>query len=165
MRIDIGDYHLSPINEGDVDALVSCMKDKEIYDNTILVPYSYTVDDAKAFISDSKLKEGRFGIRIKTGELIGHIGSQRTADHSSRLGYWLAKPYWNKGIMSVAVWALTDHIFKTPGVVRITASCFEHNYGSARVLEKAGFCLEGKFEKHYCKDGKFFNAKCYAKVI
>lgn len=165
MRIDIGDYHLSPVNEGDTDALVSCMKDKEIYDNTITIPYPFKSTDVNAFFIKAREREYSFAIRLKDGRMIGHIEGRKMNDRTIMIAYWLSKPYWNKGIMSVAVWALTDHIFKTPGIVRITANCFEHNYGSARVLEKAGFFLEGKFEKHYCKDGKFLNAKCYAKVI
>jgi RimJ/RimL family protein N-acetyltransferase len=49
-------------------------------------------------------------------------------------------------------------------LIRITANVFAFNLGSARVLEKSGFQLEGFLRKHYKKDGKIFDGKLYAKI-
>ena len=49
-------------------------------------------------------------------------------------------------------------------LVRITAHVFDFNVASARVLEKNGFEYEGLLRKHHFKDGKFIDAKLYARV-
>ena len=79
----------------------------------------------------------------------------------AEIGYWLAKPYWKKGIMSEAVKKICEIGFNEFGLSRITANVFEQNIGSARVVEKCGFTLEAAcLKNYYKKDGKL-----YAKTI
>jgi len=49
-------------------------------------------------------------------------------------------------------------------LVRITAHVFTFNVASARVLEKNGFVCEGVHRKQFLKDGRFLDARCYARV-
>jgi RimJ/RimL family protein N-acetyltransferase len=95
---------------------------------------------------------------------IGFAGLQVGKSHWAELGYWLAKPYWNLGVMTEAVKIVSNFAFKEFGLQRITAHVFSFNLGSARVLEKAGFQCEGVLRQHYKKDGKIFDGKLYAKV-
>ncbi len=50
------------------------------------------------------------------------------------------------------------------GLVKITAHVFAFNGASARVLDKCGFQQEGYCHKHYPKDGKYLDARCFALV-
>lgn len=95
---------------------------------------------------------------------IGLHGLDLTQPHRIEIGYWLGKPYWNRGIVTHAVKAITDYAFRELGFVRITAHVFEFNPTSARVLEKAGFVFEGRLPKHYQKDGKIFDGLAYGLV-
>jgi RimJ/RimL family protein N-acetyltransferase len=87
------------------------------------------------------------------------------ASHVAEIGYWIAKPWRGRGIMTEAVIAICDHGFRHLGLARITAGIFTGNNGSARVLEKAGFVIEAPLgRKCYRKDGRFIDAVLYAKV-
>ena len=50
------------------------------------------------------------------------------------------------------------------GQVRIYSGVFDYNKASRRVMEKAGFRLEGIFEKNVLKNGKICNEYRYAKI-
>jgi len=161
-------YHLGALSKNDIGHFVFFMKNKEIYDNTLTVPFPYTEEHAVKFIEQHQDSKLDFAIRNIMGELVGCIGATQSKNqpHIASLGYWLAKPYWGKGIMTDVVRVFSDYLFKEfPELSRITANCFEHNIGSARVLEKSGFTLEGLAIKHYKKDGAFYNAKLYGRVL
>lgn len=156
----------SEVADEDAGDLVKHMRDKEIYDNTLMIPYPYTEDHATTYIKRHENSKYDFAIRSNLGYLIGCIGIRIDAvqPHKAILGYWLAKPYWGQGIMTRVVRKFTQLSFEIFELERISASCFEHNIGSARVLEKAGFKLEGLMIKHYKKDGQVYNGKLYGIV-
>ena len=84
--------------------------------------------------------------------------------HRAEIGYWLAKPYWNRGIMTAVVKKVCQYGFKEFGLVKITAHVFATNPASGRVLEKCGFEQEGFLKKHYLKDGRYLDAGLYGLV-
>jgi RimJ/RimL family protein N-acetyltransferase len=63
------------------------------------------------------------------------------------LGYVLARPHWGKGYMPEAIAALANEAFER-GHQRVQAFCDVDNRRSQRSLEKAGFVLEAKLERH-----------------
>lgn len=163
--------HLSEIHSGDKAAFVKHLNDEEIYRNTLRIPYPYTGDDAEKFISivaDATAKHGRpvhFAIRDQDDQLIGGCGFDGPSyGHRAEIGYWLARPYWGRGIMTDVVRSACDFALTEWKLVRITAHVFDFNQASARVLEKNGFDFEGLLRKHHRKDGEFLNSKLYALV-
>lgn len=99
------------------------------------------------------------------GEAVGGIGVMMQADihrKNAELGYWLAEPFWGKGIVSRAIPMIVDEAFKTLDVNRIFAKPFHTNVASHRVLEKAGLQLEAKFEKTVIKNGELLDEYIYA---
>jgi ribosomal-protein-alanine N-acetyltransferase len=66
--------------------------------------------------------------------------------------------------MTDAVKKVADFGFKELKLRRIYAGVFLFNKGSARVLEKNGFKLEGISKKEVKKDNKFIDAYIFAKV-
>ena len=105
-----------------------------------------------------------FAIEIN-GEASGAIGLHLQTDIHIKimeLGYWLAEIYWGKGIMTKAVKQMVDYGFKTFEIDRIFARPFGINIGSQKVLEKAGFTLEARFEKTIYKNGKYLDELVYA---
>ncbi|MCM0605460.1 MAG: GNAT family N-acetyltransferase [Xanthomonadaceae bacterium] len=167
MKVTLGDsYSISDITEGDKAAYVEHLQEKQIYDNILAIPYPYTAADADWWLANGNLKRN-WAIRRSDGFLIGCVGFQDPEPfglHRAELGYWLAKPYWSKGIMTDAVKAITEYGFKELGLVRITANVFHFNVGSGKVLVKAGFQLEGVLRNHYVKGGKIFDGILYAKI-
>lgn len=173
-RIDVdGKIHLSEITPADKPAYLKYLNERAIYENTCRISYPYTEKDADAWIArvDTQTKrEGRpinWAIRQADGELIGGIGFvdlESCSSYRAEVGYWLAKPYWNRGIMTAVVNRLCEFAFKEFKLLKITAQVFESNEGSSKVLERCGFKLEGVLQKHQLKDGKLLNVKLYGRL-
>jgi RimJ/RimL family protein N-acetyltransferase len=101
----------------------------------------------------------------KTDELIGGISFQnKYGDFSFKdeIGYWLARPFWNKGIMSGVVKKVCTLGFSVFNLRRIEATVFTNNTASHNVLLKAGFVLEGTLKDYCLKDEIFIDANIYA---
>lgn len=57
----------------------------------------------------------------------------------AELGYWIGKPYWNRGLCTEALRAMVDHCFNTVGYETLWSDYFVDNPASGRVMEKCGF--------------------------
>lgn len=57
----------------------------------------------------------------------------------AEVGYWIATPWWGRGLIPEAVGELARHAFEELGLTALWASCFVDNAASRRVLEKCGF--------------------------
>lgn len=155
-------YFLSSVERRDRNTLVDHLQEREIWRNTFRIPWPYTEDDADAWIDERKRRrkeqptETTFAIRESGGRLVGVVGADDLdvgTSHRARIGYWLAKPYWGRGLMTRAVTRFVEYAFAKLDVVRLTAEVFKCNEASARVLEKAGFTREGLLRKHREKNG------------
>ena len=129
-------------------------------------PHPYTVADADAFLAHvtTRTPPTHFAIEVN-GEAAGGIGFNLQSDVnrlSAELGYWLGEAHWGRGIMTEAVRAVTAHGFDALGVRRIFALPFAANAASARVLEKAGYRLEGVMREAVIKDGRITDQLLYA---
>ena len=131
-------------------------------------PYPYGIEDAKNFLERSVAKQPRKNFCIEIdGTATGGIGIQIGEDvfrHTAEIGYWLGEEFWGRGVMSEAVAAFTHHCFKEFSLHHIFAKAFSNNPASARVLEKAGFVLEGRLRKNVVKEGKILDSLLYAKT-
>jgi len=72
----------------------------------------------------------------------------RVLSHTINLGYVLAHRHWGQGLMPEAIGAISDAILAMPEFFRVQATCDIENGASARTLEKAGFVLEARLERH-----------------
>lgn len=131
-------------------------------------PNPYTKSDAEFFvnmcINADKSKELCLAIDVD-GKAVGSISISLQDDvccKSAELGYWLGEDCWNKGIMTEAVKQICKTAFEKFDIVRIFAEPFSHNIGSKRVLEKAGFKLEGIKKKSIFKNGQIYDSCMYA---
>jgi len=163
--------HLSEIRPSDKRAYVEHLNDKDIYDRTLRIPFPYTdthADEWLALVEKSSKQHGQpvnWAIRNEADSMIGGIGFDSLAlgkSHRAEIGYWLAKPYWGRGIMTAVVQRVCQHAFEGFGLAKITAHVFSHNPASARVLQKCGFREEGFLRKHFFKDGRFLDARLFA---
>jgi len=160
-------FNLRPWTINDLQSLVKYANNFNIAKfMTDKFPHPYTEEAGKSFIElatkDSPLHI--FAIDIN-GEAVGGIGIHPQSDiqcKNAELGYWLAEPFWGKGIITKAISQITDYGFKTFDIERIYARPFGTNAGSQKVLEKAGFILEGKFERALFKNGEYLDELVYA---
>jgi RimJ/RimL family protein N-acetyltransferase len=169
VRIDCGDFEIRSYRSGDVTALARRANNPRIAEHLRdRFPFPYTVADAREWLSValSQDPETHFVIAVD-GELAGTIGLQLGEDvyHlSAEIGYWLAEEYWHRGFATAAVGALTDWGFSTLGLLRVHAYVFDTNRASMRVLEKAGFELEGRMRHAVFKNGRLLDQLIYAKL-
>lgn len=99
------------------------------------------------------------------GEVVGGIGVMVQTDihcKNAELGYWLAEPFWGKGVTTKAIEMIVFEAFEQLDVTRIFAKPFHTNKASQRVLEKAGFRLEAILEKAVFKNGEYLDEFIYA---
>jgi len=132
-------------------------------------PHPYTIRDAEAFIQRALERDPETNFAIAMDDkAVGGIGFMLHQDVervSAEIGYWLAEPYWNRGIMTEALVAVTRYATEQHGLTRVFAVPYEWNQASFRVLEKAGFVLEGRMKKSAVKDGKVIDQLLYAFVV
>jgi len=85
---------------------------------------------------------------VPNGERLagGWIGFDRRGG-TLAVGYVLAPSHWGRGLASRALQAVADWGLAQPSIFRIEARCHPENLGSIRVLEKAGFRLEGRLAR------------------
>ena len=169
LRLTLERCLLREFRRGDEPSLVRHANNRDVWINVRdTFPFPYTPADAKAWIrlaTTTGLNEV-FAIDVE-GFAIGAIGIKPGEDvHrlSAEIGYWLGEEFWNRGIATEAVSAVTQYAFETLGMERVHAEVFEWNVASMRVLEKAGFVKEGVMVRSAIKDRKVIDQVVYARV-
>jgi RimJ/RimL family protein N-acetyltransferase len=172
MQIPLTQATIRPYNPADAPSIARYLDNERISCNLTRIPYPYTLAHAVEWIgiASSHTPQTFFGIALN-GEAIGGIGIRPAdpATHpseapSAEIGYWLAEPFWGRGIMTEAVIALTKWAFTELRLVRLQAAVFARNPASARVLAKAGYAFEGRLQAKYFRDGEFIDGLLYASV-
>ena len=170
MKLKLGKYMIRDWRPEDVPSIVKYANNKKIWFNLRdAFPNPYQFSDAENFLSKVARQDPRTIFAIADDkEAIGSIGLMIGEDvhrHTAEMGYWLAEPCWNKGIMSRAVLRFSEFAFEKFALNRIFAEPFIKNTASVRVLEKAGFVLEGTLQASAFKDGKVLDQFLYAKIM
>ena len=169
MQLPIGDWTIRSWRLDDAAALAKYASNAAVWINLRdSFPFPYTKEDAGAWLGavSMQVPETAFAI-ASPQEAIGGIGLQFQYDvyrKSAELGYWLGEPFWRKGIATLAVQAITVYAFRRFDLERIYAAVFGWNMASARVLEKAGYRLEGRFRNAVFKDGRITDQLMYGIV-
>ena len=165
--IELSSCLLRPWTPADREALCRHANDREIWLNLRdRFPHPYTERNADAWIelASSRQPFVDFAIEVES-ETVGGISLMLHDDverTSAEIGYWLGRRYWGRGIMSEAAGAVTGWGFREFGLTRIYAVPFAHNVGSSRVLERAGYVLEGIMRRSALKDGVVLDQRLYA---
>ncbi len=160
-------YTLRPFNINDIESLVEYANNSKIAANlTNQFPHPYTRESGEAFIKMTTQQSPPTILAIEiNGRASGGIGLHIQTDihiKNAELGYWLAEPYWGKGIMTKAVKHMVNYGFKNLNITRIFARPFGTNIASQKVLKNAGFVLEGKFKDTIYKNGEYLDELIYA---
>ena len=154
----------------DADALVKHANNRNVWINLRdAFPYPYSKRDARDFLKSvtDRSPETLFAIAVE-GEAIGGVGFVLHPDVervSAEIGYWLAEPFWGRGIATEALTAVTRHAIEAHGLTRVYALPFAWNVPSCRVLEKAGFVLEARLRRSAIKDGVVTDQMQYAFIV
>jgi [ribosomal protein S5]-alanine N-acetyltransferase len=169
MRLSLTSCVVRSWELGDVASLVRNADNRKIWLNLRdRFPQPYKTDDAVSFIRrvHAARPETTFAIAVD-GLAVGGVGFMLQEDVervSAEVGYWLGEPYWGRGICTEALRAVTQYAMEHHGLTRIFALPFAHNVASCRVLEKAGFSVEGRLRRSAIKDGRIVDQVLYARI-
>ncbi|HHG86502.1 MAG TPA: N-acetyltransferase [Bacteroidetes bacterium] len=147
---------LRKITLADVPALLKYVNHKSITDNILNFPAPYLEEDAVFrlnFVHQGFKNAERyvFAIILKEGgELIGEIGLHLDGAHNrAEMGFWLAVPFWNMGLMTEAVKVVLEFGFEALKLHKIHATHYLDNPASAKVLQHCGMLKEAELKDHY----------------
>lgn len=169
MYQEIGKYIIRSWEIHDAPFIAKYANNRKIWLNLRdAFPYPYSLEDAEVFISSVIEADPVTIFAIATrSEAIGSIGLMLGKDvhrFTAEMGYWLAEPYWGKGIMTDAVQFLAAWAFRELKLHRISAEPYVTNAASHKVLEKAGFTREGVKRSSAFKEGKILDQFLYSQI-
>ena len=162
-------FQMRPLKRSDADGFWEYAKNPKIAANMRDSFPSAREEAVRLVESFAGAGEGRACVRAIEieGRLAGTIAffpQTDVARKSAELSYWLGEPFWGRGIMTEAVRRMCGYAFGPRGLARIYAAPYAFNAGSRRVLEKAGFRLEGTLRKSVYRDGNYYDSCLYALI-
>ena len=139
-----------PWLETDAEALYKYASDPEVGPRAGWEPHK-SVDESLETIRTLFSCGTMWAIVLKaTDEPIGCIGylpkgqsNIPLGDDEAEVGYWVARPYWNQGICTEALWWLIDICFNRRNFRTLWGDYFVDNPASGRVMQKCGFVDTG----------------------
>lgn len=144
---------LRRIREADAGAIFAAYcTDAEATRLLMWLPHR-SVEDTKRFIAacDASWGRGEEFVYVMADDAdapaFGSITIRRRKAHEAGFGYVLAKDRAGQGLATEALSALAEWALSQDGMWRASAFCDVANKASARVLEKAGFRLEGRHRR------------------
>jgi len=142
-----------------------------IYENTLYLPYPYSIEDALLWIEHhlnnfNANKSYEFAITDKeTGELYGAIAlSNNQMFKNGEIAYWVGEEFWGNGYATEAAQAILQFAFDEKQYHKVFARYFHSNPASGRVLEKLGMKQEGTFIDHVRKDNRYEDLVYYGLI-
>ena len=167
MQLDLGSCGVRSFRDTDAADLARHANNRKVWlQLRDRFPHPYTIDDARRFITFARGgdPEANFAVTV-SGVSVGSIGATLSDDVercSAEVGYWLGEPYWGRGIATLALTGFTRFAFTAYDLERLYAVPFASNSASCRVLEKAGYRLEGRMRRSAIKDGAAQDQLLYA---
>lgn len=84
--------------------------------------------------------------------------------NQAEIGYVFHKDYWGKGYGRECVSLATDFAFNSLCLHKLHACVVDANVGSARILEKNGYKLEGRLIDHFFIEGRYYDSLLFGKL-
>ena len=162
--------NLRILKKSDANAIYEGVSNPEVSRYIPLIPKPYKLEDANWFISHTKKsyrKKSSYELAIelkKEKKIVGMIGLTNLNQESKRaeIGYWLNQNYWRQGIISEALELLVDYGFTQLELEKITAKVLHENEGSAKLLTKHGFTLEGRLRRETYTNDQWYDDLVYS---
>ena len=142
---------LRPWQDSDAETLFKYASDPEIGPRAGWSPHK-SVEESLDIIRTVFCSEGMWAVIWKeSGEAIGCVGyllasssNLKIAEDHAEVGYWIARPYWSKGICTEALQLVVDYCFYEKGFTVLWGDYFPSNPASGHVMEKCGFVDTGE---------------------
>ena len=161
---------LRPWHDSDARILYKWASDPDVGPRAGWAPHQSVEESLEVIRTVFKDATNTWAIELKeTGEAIGAMGygpscdcALPARDGEPIVGYWIAKPYWNKGICTEALKLMIGHIRVTTGIKSLISGHFIDNPASGRVMQKCGFHDTGQM--NHCSR-LAIGSKCPVKVM
>lgn len=142
---------LRPWQDSDAQALYRYASDPEVGPRAGWAPHE-SLEESLDIIRTVFNNDTTWAIVLKeTGEAIGAIGYGPSCDCNlparegePTVGYWVARPYWNRGICTEALGLMIRNILSDTDIASLISGHFIDNPASGRVMEKCGFIPTGE---------------------
>ena len=142
---------LRPWLESDSETLFKYASDPDVGSRAGWPPHE-SVEESREIIHTVFNNDTTWAIVWKeTGEAVGAMGYMDTKGmnfpalpNEPLVGYWVAKPYWNRGICSEALKLMIDYIGKQTDISSLICGHFADNPASGQVMRKCGFIPTGE---------------------
>lgn len=151
-RLETKRLILRPVSRSDADAMIALISNFEISKWLSRVAFPYGAPEAEEFFAavldnDNPDHVRPRAIELKTdpGRMIGVIAVEphsvegSVLSEAAEFGYWIGQPFWGRGLVSEAAFAILPVSFDLGGYDKLTAGHFDGNSASKRILEKCGF--------------------------
>ena len=143
---------LRPWRDSDAAALFKWASDPDVGPRAGWAPHKSREESLDVIRTVFKDATNTWAIELKkTGEAIGAMGYGPSCDcklpareGEPLAGYWVAKPYWNRGICTEALKLMIEHIRLTTDIKSLISGHFVDNPASGHVMEKCGFVPTGE---------------------
>lgn len=161
---------LHPLRKEDAPALFALIDNNRGYLKPWMpwVDHTQTVEDSLQFVQDNQERahrNGGFVTAICYSDRLVGLMDLHAIDWQNRagaLGYWLAKPYQGKGIMTRACRALLTYGFTALNLNRIEISCATENARSQAVAKRLGLTYEGTLREAEWICDRFLDHRLYS---
>jgi [ribosomal protein S5]-alanine N-acetyltransferase len=159
--------NLRPFQLTDSLQVQELVKDGEIAETTTIFPYPLPDGYANEWIHSTHKAMGKgesfhFAIINNQNILIGCIYLFINKRHNKgEIGYWLGKPFWNKGYCTEAGEVIIKFGFEELGLNRIYADAFTKNPASSKVMQKLGLKYEGLLKQSCLYKGVYEDVVIY----
>ena len=143
---------LRPWRDSDAESLFKWASDPDVGPRAGWPPHKSVQESLEIIRTVFKDATNTWAIEWKeSGEAIGAMGygpscecALPAREGEPLCGYWVAKPYWNKGICTEALRLMISHIKETTTIKSLISGHFVDNPASGRVMEKCGFIPTGE---------------------
>jgi RimJ/RimL family protein N-acetyltransferase len=152
---------LREVSQSDAPAIVRTLSVWDVARNLSKIPFPYGNEDVQPFLAYLNEATARKESLTWAIDLDGYIGcvaidSIHSTEHgmAGEVGYYLAKPYWGRGIATEAARTVIDYAFTELDAAYLTSGHAADNTASARVLAKLAFVETERGEHFYLPRGQ-----------
>ena len=142
---------LRGVSRADAAAIAELANDLGVVGNTSQMPYPYRPADADAFVAGCERADPRveatFAIEHRQFGVMGILAFDRNDQGRAEVGYWLGRPFWNRGYATEALTAALRWMKFDWRKNVVWAGHFADNRASGQVLVKAGLLYTGDVER------------------
>jgi RimJ/RimL family protein N-acetyltransferase len=134
----------------DAKRLAELANDFNVAARTVSIPHPYELADAERYLDRAMAcdweRHAEFVIEHHNFGVVGSIGFTHKRGERAEIGYFLGRPYWNRGYATEAVRAALRWVKRDWRRNVVVAGHFTDNPASGQVLCKAGFLYTGDVE-------------------